>query len=234
MVRRERAMAVETINASCPGYSSCQGLRRLDDVWPWKPDWLVVYFGWNDHWNSLTGRTDAELASLRVFQPVHEWLQPFHTYWAAARLVDAGEAAARVSTRRTPRVPLDDYRANLEQMAAAARRHECRVVFVTAPTALVDGQLPQWAFPFFQQYYEMTPGEVDAIPAVHRQYNDMVRQVAARSGELVLDLAEAWRPDESAGYFRRDGIHLTEQGHAAAARALFDLHRFVSDATRAR
>jgi lysophospholipase L1-like esterase len=222
MARRERSQPVETINASCPGYTSLQGLRRLDDVWDWEPDWLVVYFGWNDHWNSLTGRTDAELASLRVFEPWQARLQQFHIYWAMSRIV-GGRNRPRNMQARTVRVPLAEYGENLKQIAAAAQQRGCRVVYITAPTAFVEDQLPDWIYPFFGEYYEMSPEEIRAIPAVHRQYNELVRQTAAETGQLVLDLEAIWPPEQSAFRFRRDCIHLTEKGHEDAARALFEL-----------
>ena len=55
LVSEETGRKVEVVNASCPGYTSLQGVHRLAEVWDWQPDLVVVYFGWNDHWKSLNG-----------------------------------------------------------------------------------------------------------------------------------------------------------------------------------
>ena len=120
------------------------------------------------------------------------------------------------------RVPLDDFRHNLGQIADTAKQHDCRVVFITAPTSLAEGRLPDWAFSAFRQYYEMTQAEIHNIPATHRQYTDAVREVAAQEGQFVLDLASIW-PEQSTELFRSDCVHLTEQGHQRAAEGLIEL-----------
>ena len=223
LAEQESGVPVEIVNASCPGYTSFQGVRRLETVWPWKPDLLVVYFGWNDHWNSLTGYTDKELAAQRVFEPAHSILQHLHIYRAAQAFL-ARQPAVRTDTlSRTVRVPLPDYFENLRAMAGQSERHNCQIVFVTAPTAFVKQRLPEWIYPFFAQYYEMSENEIRALPDTHRQYNDAVRQVASNTSGLLLDLAEEWTTENSAGNFRQDCIHLSEQGHADMAKALFRL-----------
>ena len=52
----------EVLNASVPGYTSYQGCRWLrSQLLETRPDVVVVYFGWNEHWRT-TGMTDREYA----------------------------------------------------------------------------------------------------------------------------------------------------------------------------
>ena len=58
---RTRGIDAEVFSASVPGYSSHQGRRWFDlEIAGYEPDWVTVYYGWNDHWLA-TRATDAEL-----------------------------------------------------------------------------------------------------------------------------------------------------------------------------
>jgi lysophospholipase L1-like esterase len=222
LVENEWSHRVEIINASCPGYTSFQGLRRLQDVWKWQPDLLLVYFGWNDHWNALNGCADSQLTSQ---QPI-EWLYPqirrLHIYWLLTRLCQPDQTPRRIGNVRTPRVPLNEYRENLCKIITEADQRGCQTVLLTAPTAFEQQRLPAWAYSFFAQFYEMTTGEISDIPRNHEQYNEIVRQVAAQRSTVIVDVAAEWKPEASSSRFRSDCIHLTEQGHAEVARAVFN------------
>ena len=220
---QEDEVRVEVVNASCPGYTSFQGVRRLETVWPWKPDLIVVYFGWNDHWNSLTGYTDKELAARSEFEPARSIFQRSHIYRATQTLLARKQPVPTDNRSRTLRVPLPDYLENLNEIAEQAEQHNCRIVFVTAPTAFVQERLPEWVYPFFAQYYEMSADEIQALPDTHRQYNNAVRKVTQNTSCLLLDLALEWSAEKSAGNFRQDCIHLSDQGHTNMAKALFQL-----------
>jgi hypothetical protein len=96
---------VDVVNASCPGYSSFQGARRVEEVMAWRPDLLIVYFGWNDHWKSPNGNTDAYVAaSLRIFSGPERVFQHSRIYWALARLLAPARAPSR-SAGAPMRVP---------------------------------------------------------------------------------------------------------------------------------
>jgi lysophospholipase L1-like esterase len=225
LAEQDLARPVEVINASCPGYTSFQGLRRLDDVWPWKPDLLVAYFGWNDHWNALTGHTDVQLAALNASRPIRGLVERLHTYEALSGLFSRPSPTRDPPATRTVRVPLADYRQNLEQIVTQAQEQKCPVILVTAATPLTPDQIPDWFYVFFDTYYQMSASEVAAIPDTHEQYNDVVRRVAEERGVPLLDLAKAWSQQPSDDRFRADLTHLTEKGHADAAQALYELWR---------
>ena len=124
------------------------------------------------------------------------------------------------------RVPGNEYQANLKSMILAASEHNCHVLLVTAPTLFAKGKMPQWTYPFFRQYYRMSPAQVAAVPELHKSYNNIVRKLSqAEQGTTLADLATNWKPDTSRERFRHDHIHLTEKGHRDAASFLFEVWR---------
>ena len=170
---------VEVVNLSCPGYTSFQGARRLSDAWRWKPDLLVVYFGWNDHWKSLNGQTDRDVMERQMLSDrARTWIGKSRLFWCLFTL--RTKIAPPVPADRSPvRVPTDHYRENLNKILSEAEDHDCPTIFITAPSAYLEGQMPRWAYEFFGQIYRMSPQEVANIPATHQRYNDVVRNVAS-------------------------------------------------------
>ena len=111
-------------------------------------------------------------------------------------------------------------------MAEQARTQGASVLFVTAPTALVENQMPDWAFGFYKDFYDMTPSEVEGIPSLHAKYVQVVRDTAANTAQSALaDVARAWSDGDASGRFRGDKIHLSEVGHRDAAGVLFEAWR---------
>ena len=223
---------IEVVNASCPGYTSLQGRRRLRDVWPWDPDLIVVYAGWNDHWKSLNGQTDRELIERQLLSDkAKSWMGKSRLMWSLYSL--RVKLAPPVPTNQSPvRVPPNDYRENLRQILGEAEQRGCKVVFITAPTAFQEGQMPPWAFDFFGQIYQMPPEDVLRIPQTHEKYNDIVREIAGSSSSaLLLDVAKEWsepsQVERHIELFRGDRIHLTERGHQEIAEQLFDLWKKI-------
>lgn len=228
LIEESTERSVEVVNASCPGYSSFQGYRRLQTVWPWKPDMLIVYFGWNDHWKSLNGQTDRDVMERQMLSNrARTWLGKSRIFWCmyAARV----SLAPQSSIRNAPvRVPLDHYRANLQKILYAAEQHDCPTVFITAPSAYREARMPPWSYGFFGQFYGMMPDEVTDIPRTHSQYNDIVRSVAELNETAnLLDVASKWDSEaeekRDPERFRSDRIHLTEVGHQEIAEQLFEL-----------
>ena len=126
------------------------------------------------------------------------------------------------------RVPPEHYRENLQAILRECKERGCPTIFITAPSAFLEGQVPPWAYDFFGQIYQMSPNEVANIPRTHRQYNDIVRSVAQSSSSAsLLDIAHQWSaPTELQKHperFRGDRIHLTEGGHQEIADQLYQL-----------
>ena len=217
---------VEVVNASCPGYTSEQGKRRLNDLWDWDVDLVLVYFGWNDHWKSLNGLTDRDLINRqRISERAQSWLGMSRLVWLLYSV--RTKLTPPVPAAQSPvRVPLDDYRDNLKVIMDQCENENCPVFCITAPSAFLPNQIPEWAFSFFGQIYRMSPDEVAAIPATHSQYHEVVREIcSSREVATLVDVAEQWSSpdqwDRLPERFRGDRIHLTDQGHREIADLCF-------------
>jgi lysophospholipase L1-like esterase len=196
------------------GWSSYQGLRQLErDVVPARPRIATFYFGWNDHWTGF-GIEDKEIHALRI--SAYPGLRSFRS----AQLVFKGLVLWRASAkRRMPnRVSPEDFRHNMRQMVRISRAAGIIPVLLTAPTSHEIGHEPQYlADRFLRDLSELVP--------LHRQYVEIVREVARAEGALLCDLARAFeaipRDELRETYFQRDGVHATKRGDRRIAKLLF-------------
>ncbi|MCL5270349.1 MAG: GDSL-type esterase/lipase family protein, partial [bacterium] len=117
-----------------------------------------------------------------------------------------------------PRVPPEDFRANLTGMVRLAKAAGITPILITAPTSQQQGKEPVYLKErWFKNLAELVP--------THRRYAQIVREVAAREGAPLCDMAAEFdklsRKDLDA-CFIHDGIHLTPKGDEVAARALYE------------
>jgi lysophospholipase L1-like esterase len=201
---------VEVLNAGVAGYSTEQGKRRLEhDVSPYRPDVVLLYFGWNDHW-ILDRFTDAEVAA----DNARNWAWLDYAGWS--RVVQVGLYAAHcvherrnwrsAQKPRVLRVPPDHYQRNLEQMIARIRRLPAAPILITAPTDMTD-ETPVTAF---TNLLYLDDTEYATPKAVHDAYVELTREVARRTGARLADAARLF--DGKPGLITRDHIHLTQPG----------------------
>lgn len=206
---------IKTAKLGVTGWSSRQGLQQMKrDVIRVKPRVVTIYYGWNDHWNSI-GFTDAELTELNA-SPLFRL--------RSSRLVQL-LTKARVGLRRSRqdrlplRVPPDSFRQTLVEMADVARSTGIVPVLLTAPTSHERGREPRclagrWVT------------DLDQLVPMHREYVQIVRTVAVAENVILCDLAAEFDglPREEVGdrLFRNDGIHLTREGDRRIAQFLFE------------
>ncbi|MBM4129942.1 hypothetical protein FJ250_02790, partial [bacterium] len=184
----------EVLTAAVPGYTSHQGLVWLRrQLLAARPDVVVVYFGWNDHWRTI-GLTDRQYAAS---------LSPLRPRLAALWRRPPAEAPLRV--------PAADYRENLAAIAREAAAAGCRVVFVRAPEAIGTAARQRLAAAGY-----IRPD--DDPSALHAAHLGILDAVAREQGTAVLDAASVFaglvppRP-----LLEADGIHLTGAGHQVMA-----------------
>ncbi len=118
------------INAGVYGYSSLQGLRRLEETLPFEPDMVLVSFGWNDGLQVTVSDAEFLSKSIRAFH-LDEILVRLRTGQALLALYDkiaSGQERGLVS-----RVSVQEYRGNLMRMSALAKERGIQIVLLTRP-----------------------------------------------------------------------------------------------------
>ncbi len=195
LTAREPGCAV--VNAGVWGYSSFQGVRRLEQALALQPDLVLVSFGANDA-HRVT-RSDAEFARRRSAA----WELRVERALLRSRVGQLLLAAwdrlqLPREERLIPRVDLPEYEANLQRMIRVARAADASIVLLTRPF-IGPSHDPTWWKNF--------------APA----YNAVTLEVAKAAGAPVIDLYAhfADKPD-----LFDDESHFNAAGHRAAARII--------------
>jgi lysophospholipase L1-like esterase len=204
---------VEVLNAGVIGYSTYQGLARLEqDVLPYRPDIVTIYFGWNDH-GSIYTAPDPQLARDRR-QASFRWVDYVGWsavvqagLWAAVELRRGAGADRPTPERLVLRVPLADYRHNLREMIGLCRSRGALPILVTAPTTLTAGPTP----PGLEEVMAGEAGQLyESLPAMHAADVGATRDVARETGTALCDAHAAF--GDGQGLIQRDYVHLRPEG----------------------
>lgn len=210
----DAAHRAEVLNAGVTGYSSYQGAARVArDVPVYKPDVVLLSFGWNDAANAIGGDDAAFAAAARLRD-----VSPARVAWRRALFrYDAVLVAARLTARPSPvpavdvataapRVTLDGYAENLVAMVRRARESGARAAILTRPHR--DSEAALSAMPGWRRH----------VP----DYNARARRVAT---QLDVPLVDAQRHFEGRAAAFVDESHLTREGHAELAALVRDTLR---------
>ncbi|HET8579472.1 MAG TPA: GDSL-type esterase/lipase family protein [Nitrospiraceae bacterium] len=185
------------INAGVYGYSSFQGLRRLEEALPFEPDMVLVSFGTNDAMRVTV--SDAAFLS-RGIRALH--LDEVLVRWRIGQtlLATYDRFASRQEKGLVPRVSIQEYRDNLMQMIALGKSKGIHVILLTRPFT-GDSPDERW----WKNFAPM--------------YNATVLEVAKEAGIPVIDVYAyfAGKPK----YFS-DESHFTEAGHRSMARLIYE------------
>jgi len=208
----------ESVIMAVAGYTTHQGLvaARKYGIYV-EADLAFVTFGWNDHWqasraidaereaadpDSLLGRARRKLRILHLSD------------WLLSRLL------ASSSQIDSARVPPAHFRSNLLEISDELGAQGMPVVFVTAPTSHYALGVPA---DLIGRGY--APDE-EAVLDRHRDYADIVREVARERGSILLDLEGRYQERaDLAALFLTDGVHFTEEGYELTAEIIVDLVR---------
>ncbi len=121
--------AYEVINAGVAGYSSLQGLRRLEDYLRYQPDLVLVSFGCNDAHLVETADKEFTVTSAAFLRILFRYKSVLFVRYISAKLLHQTPA----NKPHEPRVSLDDYEKNLRRMAELVRSSDGKIAFLTRP-----------------------------------------------------------------------------------------------------
>lgn len=217
---------VEVLNGAISGLDSTGGRRRLESVLlPLEPDLVVVYLGWNDlmkrspaaqraatPWERARRRIDDLWLVRGLRKALFSMLRPRLTSPETGPASDTGRFADFV-----PAV----FEANLTAIVEASRDAGAGVLLVTLPTGLRRDTTAariaerQIGFPFFAAADRVG----DFLTLIDR-YNRAIRQVGARSGAPVVDLARAFARTPEADLLFWDTMHPNRAGQERIAAAI--------------
>ena len=203
----------EIINAGVPGYSSFQGqVYFKSELVKLKPDYVLILFGWNDHWAAANGIADKDqqLPSEFIID-IQNILSNFHLYRAIkkALLCSIESDTASLFDRQNPtyRVSVADFEKNIKSICGAARNNGAIPVLITAP------------IPSLENYYP--PGSRSGLHRYHELYNQTIRKIAKEVSVLLVDAALEF--DKYANLYddaSLDPIHFNTKGHQILAHLL--------------
>jgi lysophospholipase L1-like esterase len=186
------------LNAGVYGYSSFQGVRRLEQFLPHAPDLALISFGGNDAHPVRV--PDAEFASRLARR--RGLLKAMTVSRVGQLLVDAAE---KIETRRDAgraivrRVSLDEYRGNLALMIRRCRERNTVPVLLTRP--------------FYGHTHDPASWK-----SFGPDYNQATREVGASLGVPVVDVYKQFK--RTARVFD-DESHFTREGHWEAAQFVY-------------
>jgi lysophospholipase L1-like esterase len=217
MRERQPQKNFHNLKVAVAGWSSFQGLQQMQrDIVTLKPHYATIYFGWNDHWLSY-GIADKDMDFSKARFPLYRTLQHarvFQVFSLTYNLLLQRQSGGNRPLRVSP----EDYRNNLLAMINIARKNGITPILITAPSSHRQGQEPAYLQDRFLK-------QLDQLVPLHRQYTDIVREVARERGVLLLDLQAEF---DALPYsivhdqlMKPDGIHLQPAGGTAVAESLY-------------
>lgn len=198
------------INAGLPGMSSFRGLMFFKYyVNKYKPDILLVQFGWNDHWKEyLSDRMEYYRTYAINYMP---------EILARIYLTKENKLKKKIilNTKKIYyRVPQNEFMYNIESIIRLAKKNNTkRVILITAPS---EPRLCRKDLEYYYSYHLVTK--------VHKQYISLLKRVAKKEAVDILDLAEiidTKQPELSSTYFS-DPVHFNKMGHTLEASELYN------------
>ncbi|MFI5180892.1 MAG: SGNH/GDSL hydrolase family protein [Thermoanaerobaculia bacterium] len=193
--RLQALTALSVLNAGVPGYSSFQGRRLLEErIRTWRPQVVVIQFGWNDAavWD---GRSDAEHAALLARGP--GLLLRSRLLQLLARLLprQRSRSGEEASLPARPRLTPVEFGEELRAMIRLSRSESAAPLLVLWPAR-----------------HHLQGSRMAA-------HLDVLREVAASDGVPLVDLVEVFSREGGSSLYA-DAVHANPAGHRAVAEAI--------------
>ena len=226
-LRRAGHPEVEVINAGVPGHASFDSLGRLyTQIWTFRPDFVLLYTGWNDI--KIFGDLGPESPLIWHVQPYVATSDPFQNYRGALdrllclsefyvklrnryfqwRLGPGPEGIVRGGGLRPGFDPagVEQYRLTLEMFVDASRNIGALPILLTEATLVSEKNSPEERARINYAYVRLTP---EALAVAYREIRRTTSEVAREKQSDFLDVAAETRGDTDCFV---DHVHLSRKG----------------------
>lgn len=226
-LREERPNSnYEVINAGISGYTSQFALSRLkNELLDYDPDMVTIYIGWNDLMKTNPAQPQSSVAMGNVWRTLNEsyllkayskvlffYLRPM----LFKPMLEADPEGQKAFDSFVPEM----FKANLDEMVALLQQRQIKTILVTRPTVVHVGMNQDDLdrnhvfFPYYAGTYSL-----DRFLSLHRAYNVVTKQIAAKYGVTMVDLDAMFDRGPKDRFFI-DTMHLSEEGNQLVAESL--------------
>ena len=211
------------VNGGVPGYGVGSSLKNLRHrVAMHRPDIIVIYHATNDLSGEMRKLAAAQGLGEAADSVRQSWFERHSLLWELVvknlRVRDAQRQAAHAGARRLAVDPAGigaEFQLELGLLAKESAGVASRVAIATFSTRLRLEQTPeQQSQAAVSAFVYMPFMSLDGLLAGYARYNQIIRQVAAAEGALLID-GEHAIPGDAAHFV--DTIHFTDAGSRAMA-----------------
>lgn len=211
------------VNGGVPGYGVGSSLKSLRHrVARHRPDIIVIDHATNDLSGEMRALAAAQGLGDAAASVRQSWFERHSLLWELVvknlRVRDAQQRAANVGSRTLAFNPADigmEFQAELGLLAKESAGVASRVAIATFSTRLRREQTPeQQSQAAVSAFVYMPFMSLDGLLGGYARYNQIIRQVAAAEGGLLID-GEHTIPGDAAHFV--DTVHFTDAGSRAMA-----------------
>ena len=202
----------EVYDCSVEHYSISQGLQVFRDVSSrYQPDFVLIYFGWDDHWKA--GSPDSTRMGVRKTSEAQS-LFSLMSKKRFVQMIDNSQNSARNLARKinpsSLRVPLREYEWALLSLIHEIQASGAKPILIIPP----GGQLRE------DIVVRGLVGSLQEAINLHAEFNNVSRKIAVDNKVTMVDFVEFIRKEvptrfaldnqEPVPLFEADGMVLTE------------------------
>jgi lysophospholipase L1-like esterase len=217
-LKSKLGISLEPLIAAVAGYSSYQVMLFLEDSLKYKPDAIVAYFGWNDHWIAGHGGPDHEYKKIKNFELITfnlfsklRFYQLLHYMIYPPKKINISNNGKekQIDLLRILRVPPEFYAKNIIRMIEMAKANKIKIYFIKAPIGshIVKNKWNSF-FPMEHIFY------------VHKLYNSILEEMVSKHSHAFLVKLDNFVFNKE--LMQQDGIHPKDKGHQIIAEVLTD------------
>jgi lysophospholipase L1-like esterase len=200
----ENGQNVTVTNAGVYGYTSFQGLRRFKETLKFAPDIVLISFGANDALRVTM--SDAEFANRKVRSL--NWDKALMRTRIGQMVLNCVDNFSNEDTKRlAPRVTLEEYKTNLNEIIRISAVRQIKAVLLTRPFYRPLAQGAPQRTPF-RRGWNFAP-----------RYNELTLELADRAGVPAVDVYSFFKGCTDCFV---DEYHFSEKGMRQMAELLYE------------